>query len=71
MHLPVSSNERSKDVGLPDGKIQTSLTMEPKQRKRVCNVCGKPSGSSICPTCADKVRAEAVARKKREDKGEE
>lgn len=42
-----------------------------KQRKRVCSVCGKTSGSSICGMCADRIRAEALARKKREDKGEE
>ncbi len=41
-----------------------------KQRRSVCNVCGKP-GPSICPMCSDRIRAEALARKKREDKGEE
>jgi hypothetical protein len=41
-----------------------------KQRRSVCNVCGK-SGPSICPTCSDRIRAEALVRKKREDKGEE
>ena len=42
-----------------------------KRRGRFCNVCGKPSGSSICATCSDRIRAEALARKKREDKGQE
>jgi len=42
-----------------------------KQRRRVCNVCGQPSGPTICPACSDRIRAEALARKKREDKGEE
>ena len=49
---------------------ETKSTAPVKQR-RFCNVCGKPSGSSICAMCADRIRAEALARKKREDKGEE
>ena len=27
----------------------------------LCLVCGQPSEESICPACADKIRAEAVA----------
>jgi recombinational DNA repair protein RecR len=42
-----------------------------KQRSRLCNVCGQPFGSKICAMCSDRIRAEALARKKREDKGEE
>lgn len=34
-----------------------------------CEVCGKPSQVPICGGCADRIRAEAVARKRREDKG--
>jgi len=34
-----------------------------------CEVCGKPSQVPICGQCADRIRAEAVARKRREDKG--
>ncbi len=73
MHLSVSTNEVRKDVGVSRGSSQTPTpnAMEPRSRKRVCNLCGKPSEDNICPTCADKIRAEAVARKKREDKGEE
>jgi nucleotide-binding universal stress UspA family protein len=70
-HFAVSSNERGKDVGDPEGKIQTPIALEPEQHKQSCKVCGKPSSSNICPVCVDKIRAEAVARKKREDKGEE
>jgi hypothetical protein len=33
-----------------------------------CEVCGKPSQVPICGGCADKIRAEAMARKRREDK---
>jgi len=70
-HLSVSPNEMRKDVGVPRGSSQTPTATEPKRRKRACNLCGKPSEDHICPTCADRIRAEAVARKKREDKGEE
>ncbi len=70
-HLAVSSNEKGKNVGNPEGKIQTPTALEPEEHKQFCKVCGKPSSSNICPVCADKIRAEAVARKKREDKGEE
>jgi nucleotide-binding universal stress UspA family protein len=70
-HLAVSSNKSGKDVGNPKGKIQTPIALESEQHKQFCKVCGKPSSSNICPVCADKIRAEAVARKKREDKGEE
>ena len=69
--LAVNSNESGKDVGNPEGKIQMPTALEPEQHKQFCKVCGKPSTSNICPVCADKIRAEAVARKKREDKGEE
>lgn len=35
----------------------------------VCEVCGKPAVNPICAACSDKIRAEALARKRREDKG--
>jgi hypothetical protein len=63
-HLAVSSNERGWDVGNPEGKIQTPIAVGPEQDKQICKVCGKPSSSVICPVCADKIRAEAVARKR-------
>ncbi len=34
-----------------------------------CEVCGKPSQVPICGACGDRIRAEAMARKRREDKG--
>jgi hypothetical protein len=40
-----------------------------KKSRPVCEVCGKPALAPICPACADRIRAEAVARKRREDKG--
>lgn len=38
--------------------------------KVVCNVCGKASEDTICEACADKVRSEALAHKKHEEKGQ-
>lgn len=61
MHLASSSNERGKDVDNPDRKIETPIALAHEQRKQICNVCGKPSSSNICPVCADKIRAEALA----------
>jgi recombinational DNA repair protein RecR len=50
------------------GASKMSIKKEQKSRP-VCEICGKPSATPICPACSDKVRAEAIARKKREDKG--
>ncbi len=40
----------------------------PEHAKQVCNICGKPSPSTICDACAERVRAEALDRKKHEEK---
>lgn len=55
----------------PSGMFSPSKVASKKSQapRPVCEVCGKSSVSPICPTCADKIRAEAVARKRREDKG--
>jgi hypothetical protein len=37
--------------------------------KEVCNVCGKPSRMTICDACADRIRSDALANKKHEEKG--
>jgi nucleotide-binding universal stress UspA family protein len=60
-HLAANSNERGKDVSNPELKIETPIALVHEQRKQICNVCGKPSSSNICPVCADKIRAEALA----------
>lgn len=36
---------------------------------KTCMLCGKPTGETICHACADKVRGEALNKKKREYKG--
>lgn len=51
---------------LSPSKVPSKKSQAPRP---LCEVCGKSSVSPICPTCADKIRAEAVARKRREDKG--
>ena len=38
--------------------------------RHVCNLCGAPSEDTICEACSNKVRAEALDRKRREDRGE-
>jgi len=40
----------------------------PPPKKQVCMVCGKPSTKTICDACADKLRGEALNRKKKEEK---
>jgi recombinational DNA repair protein RecR len=49
--------------------VSTGSDNKSQKARPVCEVCGKSSTSPICQACADKIRAEAVARKKREDKG--
>jgi len=66
LHAAVRSNVNAKEV--PN---QGRPKRQPDRDEQLCKICGKPSSSVICRHCSDKVRAEAVARKKREDKGEE
>jgi rRNA maturation endonuclease Nob1 len=67
--MSFDANNNPEETGY-GARSDISIQGEPRWWQR-CNVCGKSSESSICPTCADRIRAEAVARKKREDKGEE
>jgi hypothetical protein len=41
-HLAVSSNARRKDVGNPEGTIQTPIALEPEERKQFCKVADHP-----------------------------
>ena len=50
-------------------RISTNADKRKASPWSFCEVCGKPSQVPICAGCADRIRAEAVARKKREDKG--
>jgi recombinational DNA repair protein RecR len=44
-------------------------TSRPEHAKHVCNTCGKASESTICEECSERIRMEALARKKREEQG--
>lgn len=39
-----------------------------KEKKHVCSVCGKPSETAICHACEDRIRGEALEKKKDTDK---
>jgi hypothetical protein len=41
-----------------------------KDFKHVCTICAQPSEKTICDACADKIRSDALARKKHEEKGD-
>ena len=47
----------------------TKTKVVPKAEKNLCHICGKECDSYICGACADKVRAEALNKKKWEDRG--
>lgn len=42
----------------------------PGHARRVCNICGKTSESTICEECSERIRLEALARKKHEEQGD-
>jgi len=42
---------------------------EPAKAEHVCNICGKASEKTICDLCSERIRLEALARKKREEQG--
>lgn len=44
--------------------------MAEEMKKQVCLLCGKPSEKSICANCADRVRGEALDKKKKQEKPE-
>lgn len=41
----------------------------PPTKKPLCSICAKPSEKTICDACADRIRGEALAKKKHEEKG--
>ena len=42
----------------------------PGRARHVCNMCGKPSDITICDECSERLRMEALARKKHEEQGD-
>ncbi|SRR6266852_7670282 len=43
--------------------------LQPEHARHVCNMCGKPSEITICDECSERLRMEALARKKHEEQG--
>jgi hypothetical protein len=39
-----------------------------KTKQQVCLICGKPSAKTICDACSDRLRGEALEKKKKEEK---
>jgi hypothetical protein len=39
----------------------------PDHARHVCNVCGEPSEMTICDECSERLRVEALNRKKHEE----
>lgn len=39
-----------------------------KREQQVCLICAKPSSKAICDACADRLRGEALEKKKKEEK---
>jgi hypothetical protein len=46
------------------------VTARPEHAKHVCNICGKASESTICEGCSERIRIEALARKRHEEQGD-
>jgi recombinational DNA repair protein RecR len=44
--------------------------MAGETKKQLCMICAKPSEKSICANCADRVRGEALEKKKKVEKPE-
>ncbi len=40
----------------------------PEKKKPVCMMCGKLSEKTICNACAERLRGEALNRKKKDEK---
>jgi hypothetical protein len=42
----------------------------PEDAHHVCNVCGTTSENTICDECSERLRMEALSRKKHEEQGD-
>jgi len=49
--------------------VEQHPSPQPEHVHHVCNICGKASESPICDECSERMRMEALARKKREEQG--
>ena len=53
-------------------KVVPHEQSDPRQEhaRHVCNVCGEPSEITICDQCSERLRVEALSRKKDEEQGD-
>jgi hypothetical protein len=66
----ISHHDIIETMGSRMPKNQAELSAGPRQRtKGVCNICGKPSETTICETSSERQRLDALARKKHEEQG--
>jgi predicted amidophosphoribosyltransferase len=42
----------------------------PEDAPHVCNVCGQAAEKTICDECSERLRIEALSRKKHEEQGD-
>ncbi len=42
-----------------------------QSQKQLCMICGKPSDKTICDACSERIRGEALNKKKKEEKPKE
>ena len=67
-------------MGPPSASVQREANMKvvareqsdprPEHARHVCNVCGEPSEMTICDECSERLRVEALSRKKHEEQGD-
>lgn len=43
--------------------------LRPEHARHVCNICGRQSESTICDECSERLRIDALVRKKHEENG--
>ena len=39
-----------------------------EKKRQICLLCGKPSQKTICDACSERLRGEALNKKKKEEK---
>jgi hypothetical protein len=65
----LNSSTLSRDASPRPIVEATQTPVRPRHAEHVCHVCGRTSESTICEGCAERIRIEALARKKHEENG--